>query len=113
MRLWGVLDGADDDIGERAQPLGEQAQGDTLAGAWVAGEHGEAAVSDAEFDAAEVAVEGGSGEERIDGDVGPERIELEAVERQELGGHGSSGESSSWSAGASLVTKAGGSPVAA
>jgi hypothetical protein len=49
----GMLDGADDDVGQGAEPLGEQAQGDALAGARVAGEHGEAAVGDAELDAPE------------------------------------------------------------
>jgi len=40
---------ADEDIGESAEALGEQAQGDALSGARVAGEHGEAAIGDAEL----------------------------------------------------------------
>ena len=71
----GVLDGADDDVGQGAEPLGEQAQGDALSGAGVAGEHGEAAVGDAELDAAEEAVDGGRGEEGVGGDVGAEGVE--------------------------------------
>ena len=80
----GVLDGADEDVGQRAKPLGEQSQGDALAGAGIAGEHGEAAVGDAELDAPEEAVDGGRGEERVDGDVGSEGMELEAVEGEQL-----------------------------
>jgi hypothetical protein len=59
----GVLDGADEDVGQRAQALGEQSQGDAFASAGIAGEHGEAAVGDAELDAADEAVDGGCGEE--------------------------------------------------
>ena len=80
-----MLDGADDDVGQGAEALGEQAQGDALAGAGVAGEHGEAAVGDAELDAAEEAVDGGRGEERLGGDVGAEGVKLQAVEREQLG----------------------------
>ena len=55
-----VLDGADEDVGQGAKALGEQAQGDdALSGARVSGEHGEAAVGDAELDASDEAVDGG------------------------------------------------------
>ena len=89
----GVLDGADEDIGQRAKSLGEQTQGDALSGAGVAGEHGEAAVGDTELDAPNEAVDGGCGEERVVRDVGAEGVELQSVEREQLA-HGSSGGSS-------------------
>jgi hypothetical protein len=54
----GMLDGADQDVGQRAEALGQEAQRDALAGARVAGEHRETAVGDAELDAAQVAVDG-------------------------------------------------------
>ena len=80
----GVLDGADEDVGQGAKALGEQAQGDALAGARIAGEHGEAAVGDAELDAPDEAVDGGRGEERLVGNVGAEGVELQAVEREQF-----------------------------
>src|SRR5258708_26116396 len=55
----GMLDGADHHVRQSAKALGEQAQGDALSGVGVAGEHGEAAVGDAELDAAHEAVDGG------------------------------------------------------
>ena len=94
----GVLDGADDDVGQGAEPLGEQAQDDALAGAGVAGDHGEAAVGDAELDAAEEGVDGGRDVERLGGDVGAEGVVLQAVERQKFGASydQSSSSSSAW-----------------
>ena len=80
----GMLDGADEDIGQRAQALGEQTQGDALSGAGVAGEHGEAAVGDAELDATDEAVDGGGGEEGFGRNVGAERMELQSVEREQF-----------------------------
>ena len=65
-----VLDGADEDVGQGAKALGEQAQGDALSGARVSGEHGEAAVGDAELDASDEAVDGGGVEERVVRNVG-------------------------------------------
>ena len=64
-----------------------------FAGARIAGEHGEAAVGDAELDAADEAVDGGGGEERFVGNVGAKRVKLQSVEREQFT-HESSWESS-------------------
>jgi hypothetical protein len=77
-----VLEGANDDVGQSAKALSEQAKDDALAGARVSRDHGEAAIGDAEFDAPEVAVDGGGDEECTHRDVGTKRMELESVERQ-------------------------------
>ena len=80
----GVLDGADDDVAQSGEALAEQAQGDTLAGTRVAGDHDIAAISDAELDAAQEGIDGGCDVQRFDGDVGAERVELQAVEGLQL-----------------------------
>lgn len=67
-----MLDGADHDMGDGAKSVGEQPQSDGLAGAGVAGEHGEAAVGDAELDAAE---EGVDGRRSVEGCYGSVRAE--------------------------------------
>ena len=93
----GMLDGADDDVGQRAKALGEQAQGDALSGAWISSEHGEAAVGDAELDASDEAVDGGGREERVVRNVGAKRVKLQAVERNgALYFHESSGRCRRW-----------------
>ncbi len=89
----GVLDRADEHVGQRPKTLGEQAQSDALSRARVAGEHGEAAVGDAELDAADEAVDGGGGEERLVGNVGSKGVKLQSVQREQLT-HESSGVSS-------------------
>ena len=71
-----MLDGADKDVGQRAQPLGEQAQGDAFARARIAGEHGEAAVGDAQLDAPDEAVDSGRGEECLVRNVGAKGMKL-------------------------------------
>lgn len=76
-----------------------------ISGAGITGDHDEASVSDAEFDAAAEGIDGGSGEEGVEGDVWAERMELESEDAEQFLGH----DSSSVSKG----TKAGGSPVAA
>jgi hypothetical protein len=86
-----VLDAADEDVGQRAEAIGEEAERDALAGAGIAGEHREPAVGDPELDAAEVAVDRGRREKRIDRNVGAKRMELEAVQGQELAHESSSG----------------------
>ncbi len=60
-----MLDGADQNIRQGAEALGEHAEGDAFAGAGIAGDHGESAVGDSELDAADEAVDGGGGEERV------------------------------------------------
>src|SRR5580692_11358102 len=80
----GMLDGADEDIGQSAKALGEQAQGDALSGAGIAGEHSEAAVGDAELDASDEAVDGGGGEESFGRNVRAEGMKLQSVEREQL-----------------------------
>ena len=82
-----VLDGADGDVRQLSQALAEQAQGDALAGAWVAGDHDEAAVGDADLDAPNEGVDLGRDVQRVEGHVGPERVELETVQTLELGVH--------------------------
>jgi hypothetical protein len=89
-----MLNGPDQDVGQSPEALGEQSQGDALAGARVAREHGEAAVGDPDLDASGEAVDGGGGEEGIDGDIGPERVELQAVEGEQFGHESSGGMSS-------------------
>jgi len=76
-----MFDGADDDVGQRAKSLGEKAQGHALAAAGIAGQHREAAVGDAEFDAAQVTVDGGRSEQRVGGHVGAEGMEFQTIER--------------------------------
>ncbi len=90
----GMLDGADQNIGQGAEALGEHAEGDAFAGAWIAGDHGEAAVGDSELDASDEAVDGGGGEECIGRHVGTKGMKLESVERKELGHESSVGSSS-------------------
>ena len=89
----GMLDGADEDVGQCAKPLGEQAQGDAFPRARVAGEHGETAVGDAELDAADEAVDGRGGEECLVGHVGTKGVKFQSIERKQFA-HESSGESS-------------------
>ena len=87
-----MLDGAHQDIGEGAQPLGEQTQGNALAGTGVAGQHGEATVRDAQLDASDEAIDGGGGEESFVRHVGTKGVEFQSVEREQLA-HDSSGSS--------------------
>ncbi len=88
-----MLDGADQNIRQGAEALGEHAEGDA-AGAGIAGDHGESAVGDSRLDAADEAVDGGGGEERVGRHVGPEGMKLETVERKEFGHESSVGSSS-------------------
>jgi hypothetical protein len=88
-----MLNGADEDIGHQAKSLGEKSQGHAFSGAGVSGEHGEAAIGDAELDATHETVDGRGGEEGLGWQVGAEGVELESVEREQFG-HGSSGGSS-------------------
>ena len=92
----GALDGADQEVGQQEEELGEEAESDALAGDWVPGDEDVDAVSDAEFDATEEGVDEG-GVRGLDGDIGAEGVELE--DGEELGTHGGASSSSSGEAG--------------
>jgi hypothetical protein len=77
--LW-MLESADEDIRERTKTLGEEAEGDALAGAGIPREEREAAVGDTELDAAKKGIDSGSWVKRVGGHVGPKRVQLESVE---------------------------------
>jgi hypothetical protein len=83
----GMLDGADHDVGQGAEPRGEQAQRDALARAGIAGEHGKAAMGQTELDTTKEGVDGRRNIEGLGGHVGAERGVLQAIERQEATGH--------------------------
>src|SRR6185436_10159481 len=83
----GMFDIADDHVGQSPQSIGEQAQGDGLAGPWVSGEQRESAVRDAELDAAKEGVDHGRGVEGLGGDIRTEGGKLEPIEGEKLGGH--------------------------
>jgi hypothetical protein len=84
----GMLDVADDQVGPGLETLAEQAEGDALAGARVAGDHDVSTVGDAEFDTSQEGIDGRTGMEGLDGHVRAKGIELEAVEGLQLGTHG-------------------------
>src|SRR5260221_13218194 len=109
-----MLERSSGDVGQLSQSLGEEAQGDALSGAGIAGEQGEAAVGNAELDAPKIAVDSGRSEESIGGDIGSEGMEFQAVEREQLAHDDSSSETSSlfdWDS--AMGMNAGGRPVAA
>ena len=83
-------------MGERcdAQPLGalgalgEQAKGDALAGAGLAGDEGEAALAyQMLLDAAAEALDSRGGHEAVERQVGGERVPLQAIEGEQLAIH--------------------------
>ena len=85
---------ADLDVALLREPLGENAQGDRLAGAGSAGDEGEAAFADQLLDAPAERLDARRDMERLDRHVGRERVPLEAVEREQLLVHVSSPSSS-------------------
>ena len=79
---------ADTRAGLLAALFGEQAKGDTLSGAGLAGDEGEAAgAHQMVLDAAAEALHRGGGHEALDGQVGGEGIELQPVEREQFAVH--------------------------
>jgi hypothetical protein len=83
----GVLDDADEDVWEGFEILGDEAQCDALTGAWVACDHGKAAICDAESETTFEGVDGRCGVERLDGEAGPKGVEFEAVAGLVTWGH--------------------------
>src|ERR1700678_1247265 len=102
-----MIDGADDDVAERAESLSQETQRHALAASGIARDHHEAAVAHGEFDATAEGVDGGRHVQGLDRDVGSEGVKLQTEEREQLLVHGSS--SSRRGSG----TYAGGSPEAA
>ena len=77
-------DGADADVGQPCQPLGQQAQDDTLAGAGVAVDQGETALADLRMlDTPAELLDARRHKQRRSRHVGRERIELEPVEGEQ------------------------------
>ena len=90
----GMREGADGEIGQPAEPVGEEAEGDGLAGAGLAGDEGEAAFADeALLDAGAKELDLRRHEQGFQRQLDGEGIPLEAIEGQEFLGHdrGSSG----------------------
>ena len=83
-------DDADLDVALGAKALGEDAQGDRLAGAGRAGDEGEAAFADELLDAPAERSMRRVTCKRLDRHVGCERVPFEAIEREHLLVHGSS-----------------------
>ena len=87
---------ADGDVGELVEGVGELAQGDGLAGAGIAGDQGEAAVSHQPLEAPAEGVEVGGSPQGLDRDVGGEGVPLQAQGLVQVGArsHDSSSGSS-------------------
>jgi len=88
-------DDADLHVAPRLQPVGENAQGDGLAGAGRAGDHGEAAFADELLGAPAEGLDAAADVQGLDGHVGSEGVPLEAVEGEHLPVHEASPSSSS------------------
>jgi hypothetical protein len=83
-----VREGADGEIGQPAQPFGEQAQGDGLAGAGVAGDQRKAALADkALLDARAEEVDLRGHAEGFERQLDGERVPLQTIEGQQFLGH--------------------------
>ena len=81
---------ADLDVTLLREPLGENAQGDRLAGAGSPGDEGEAAFANQLLDAPAERLDAPRGMERLDRHVGRKWIPFEAIEREQLLVHVSS-----------------------
>ena len=80
-----MVEGADGDVGQARQALGEQAQRHALAGARVAVDHGEAALADLRvLDAPAEVLELGRHVERLGRQLGREGIPLQPVQGQQF-----------------------------
>ena len=112
----GAGDGGDPEPIGAAETIGEQAEGDALSGAGLAGDQGEAALAhEMLFDPDAEAVDGGAGHEAVDRQIGGERVPLQAVQREQFAVHDVSPRSSSSprSGLSPWGSQAGGRPVAA
>ena len=77
------------------EAIGEDAQGDGLAGPWRSGDEGEAALADELLGAPAEGLGSAADVQRLDRHVGGERVPLEAVEGEHLLVHVTSPSSSS------------------
>ncbi len=81
----------DGQIGESGQALGQQAQGDTLAGAGIALDHGEAALThQGLFDPPAEVLQLRRDAQRLERQFGGEGVPLQAIQSQQLMVHGES-----------------------
>src|SRR5205807_5052655 len=86
----GPANDADLDVTLRAEPLGEDAQRNRLAGAGCAGDEGKAALANQLLDAPAERLDAPRDMQRLNRYVGCERVPLEAVEGEQLLVHVSS-----------------------